>query len=151
MPQVGRCISNKTLNSNDQNSSIPSAQQQANNNINLATRAALLRLSLLQNLVNLNKRSRPDSESEESDDGEDEEDEDHDEPERVRKKSKLIASTPIPKPIMTPLSGNGNKLRSNLYHGHLKAKPIIPKPIPAPDPTNENDESKIKTHEKELK
>ena len=81
----GSVLSNKTLNSNDQNSSIPSAQQQANNNINLATRAALLRLSLLQNLVNLNKRSRPDSESEESDDGEDEEDEDHDEPERVRK------------------------------------------------------------------
>ena len=78
-------LSNRTLNSNDQNSSIPSAQQQANNNINMATRAALLRLSLLQNLVNLNKRSRPDSESEESDDGEDEEDEDHDEPERVRK------------------------------------------------------------------
>lgn len=140
----GSVLSNKTLNSNDQNSSIPSAQQQANNNINLATRAALLRLSLLQNLVNLNKRSRPDSESEESDDGEDEEDEDHDEPERVRKKSKLIASTPIPKPIMTPLSGNGNKLRSNLIPWSSKAKPIIPKPIPAPDPTNENDEVKNK-------
>ena len=140
----GSVLSNKTLNSNDQNSLIPSAQQQANNNINLATRAALLRLSLLQNLVNLNKRSRPDSESEESDDGEDEEDEDHDEPERVRKKSKLIASTPIPKPIMTPLSGNGNKLRSNLIPWSSKAKPIIPKPIPAPDPTNENDEVKNK-------
>ncbi|KAL1577926.1 Cytokin_check_N domain-containing protein [Candida albicans] len=140
----GSVLSNKTSNSNDQNSSIPSAQQQANNNINLATRAALSRLSSLQNLVNSNKRSRPDSESEESDDGEDEEDEDHDEPERVRKKSKLIASTPIPKPIMTPLSGNGNKLRSNLIPWSSKAKPIIPKPIPAPDPTNENDEVKNK-------
>ncbi|KHC70017.1 hypothetical protein MGI_02709, partial [Candida albicans P75016] len=140
----GSVLSNRTSNSNDQNSSIPSAQQQANNNINMATRAALLRLSSLQNLVNSNKRSRPDSESEESDDGEDEEDEDHDEPERVRKKSKLIASTPIPKPIMTPLSGNGNKLRSNLIPWSSKAKPIIPKPIPAPDPTNENDEVKNK-------
>ncbi|KAF6072442.1 Cdc14 phosphatase binding protein N-terminus family protein [Candida albicans] len=140
----GSVLSNKTSNSNDQNSSIPSAQQQANNNINSATRAALSRLSSLQNLVNSNKRSRPDSESEESDDGEDEEDEDHDEPERVRKKSKLIASTPIPKPIMTPLSGNGNKLRSNLIPWSSKAKPIIPKPIPAPDPTNENDEVKNK-------
>ena len=127
----------------EKNSSIPSAQQQVKNNINLTSRATLQKLSLLQNLVNLNKRTRPESESEESDDGDDEDDEDQDEPNRVRKKSKLIASTPIPKPTMTPLSGNGNKLRFNLTPWSSKAKPVIPKPIPAPNPnpnpTNDND------------